>query len=104
MIFGGGTINSKQFPLIPKHLKEKLDKRTEDYKKSKKFEVTNEGYQEIFYRFMVNVFKDYPKFLKTFNGKSKDIQDLIGKEEFINAQSSSDTLFYQQIVKSPERI
>ena len=54
----------KNFPSIPKHLREKLDKRTEEYKKNKKKEETNEGYQEIFYRFIINLLKDYHKFLK----------------------------------------
>ena len=100
LILAGGIVSPNQYPSIPKHLKEKLDKRTEDYKKSKKFEVTNEGYQEIFYRFMVNLLKDYPKFLKTYNVKSKEVKDMIGKQEYVNYQSSSDARFYEQIVKS----
>jgi hypothetical protein len=100
LTLAGGNVSPKQFPSIPKHLKEKLDKRTEDYKKNRKLEITNEGYQEIFYRFMVNLLKDYPKFLKTYNVKSKDIKDMINKQEYVNAQSNSDTRFYEQIVKS----
>ena len=100
LILAGGNVSSKQFPAIPKHLKEKLDKRTEEYKKNKKLDVTNEGFQEIFFRFMVNLLKDYPKFLKTYNVKSKDIKDMIAKQEYINSQSNSDIRFYEQITKS----
>ena len=49
---------------------------------------------------MVNLLKDYPKFLKTYNGKSKEVNDMIGKQEYVNFQSSSDARFYEQIVKS----
>ena len=98
---GGGYISGKQYPIIPKHLKEKLDKRTEEYRKNKKKEETNEGYQEIFYRFMVNLLKDYPKFLKkNYNGNSRKISDMFDKEAYINAQSNSDTKFYEQIVRT----
>ena len=102
--FGGGKIKEKdlkKFPPIPKHLREKLDKRIEDYKKNKKIEETNEGYQEIFYRFMINLLKDYPKFLKKkFNGNSKKLDDMIDKEAYINSQSNKDKEFYEKIIKS----
>ena len=98
---GGGIIKGKQMASIPKHLREKLDKRTEEFRKNKKKEVTNEGYQEIFYRFMINLLKDYPKFLKkNYNGSSKNISDMIDKEAYINMQSSSDKEFYEIIIKS----
>ena len=100
-IKGGGKVKGKQIPSIPKHLKEKLDKRSEEYRKNKKKEVTNEGYQEIFYRFMINLLKDYPKFLKkNYNGSSKNISDMIDKDAYINMQSSSDKEFYEIILKS----
>ena len=91
----------KNFPSIPKHLREKLDKRTEEYKKNKKKEETNEGYQEIFYRFMINLLKDYPKFLKkNFNGNSNKIEEMIDKLSYINAQSNLDKEFYEKILNS----
>ena len=98
---GGGNLASKAFPSIPKHLKEKLDKRVEEFKKSKKKEETNEGYQEIFFRFMINLLKDYPKFKKkTFNGDSNKVQDMIDKQEYINSQNSGDKEFYEKIIYS----
>ena len=101
--FGGGNLNVKDFPLMPKHLREKLDKRTEEYKKtsSKKKDETNEGYQEIFFRFMINLLKDYPKFLKkSFNGNSYKVQEMIDKQGYINSQSSGDKEFYEKIINS----
>ena len=99
--FQGGNLRLKDLTTIPKHLKEKLDKRTEEYKKNKKKEITNEGYQEIFYRFMVNLLKDYPKFLKKdYNGESKKITDMIDKESYLNMQSNSDKEFFNRILKS----
>jgi hypothetical protein len=101
--FCGGNLSPKDFPLMPKHLKEKLDKRTEEYKKtsSKKKEETNEGYQEIFFRFMINLLKDYPKFLKkSFNGNSYKVQEMIDKQAYINSQSSGDKEFYDKIIFS----
>ena len=101
--FAGGDLSSKDFPLMPKHLREKLDKRTEEYKKtsSKKKEETNEGYQEIFFRFMINLLKDYPKFLKkSFNGNSYKVQEMIDKQGYINSQSTGDKDFYEKIINS----
>ena len=99
--YAGGQVKRNDYPSIPKHLREKLDKRTEEYKKNKKKEETNEGYQEIFYRFMINLLKDYPKFLrKEYNGKSKNLIDMFDKEGFLNMQSSSDKEFYDKIIKS----
>ena len=99
--FGGGNIKGggKQIPAIPKHLREKLDKRTDEYRKNKKKEETNEGYQEIFYRFMINLLKDYPKFLNTkYNGNSKKVNDMIDKAAYKNIQSNSDKEFYDKIM------
>ena len=94
--YAGGQVKGRDnnFPAIPKHLREKLDKRTEEYRKNKKKEETNEGYQEIFYRFMINLLKDYPKFLrKDYNGKSKNVLDMFDREGFLNMQSSSEKDF-----------
>ena len=100
-MINNGNLQAKSLPSIPKHLKEKLDKRTEEYKKNKKKEETNEGYQDIFYRFMINLLKDYPKFLKkNFNGNSNKVDDMIDKIAYINAQSSADKEFYEKIIYS----
>ena len=102
--FGGGKLKEKDlknYPSIPKHLRDKLDKRTEEYRKNRKIEETNEGYQEIFFRFMVNLLKDYPKFVKkNFNGNSKKADDMFDKEAYINSQSSKEKEFYEKIIKS----
>ena len=101
LIKAGGKIKEKQLTSIPKHLREKLDKRTEEYRKKNKRELTNEGYQEIFYRFMINLLKDYPKFLKkNYNGNSRNVSDMIDKTGYINMQSNSDKEFYEIIINS----
>ena len=99
--YGGGNLFGKDFTMIPKHLKEKLDKRTEEYRKNKKVEETNEGYQDIFYRFMINLLKDYPKFLKkNYDGNSKKITDMIDIDGYVSSQNSSDRKFYSEILHS----
>ena len=91
----------KNFPTIPKHLKDKLDKRIEEYRKSKKKAGDkNEDYQEIFYRFMINLLKDYPKFLKKNAFESNKLQDIFDKQGYINSQSNSDKEFYDKITNS----
>ena len=93
--------NIKNFPVIPKHLKEKLDKRVEEYRKSKKKTGDkNEDYQEIFYRFMINLLKDYPKFLKKTSCDSNKFEDMFDKQGYINSQSSSEKDFYDKIISS----
>ena len=91
----------KNVPAIPEHLKDKLDKRTKEYiKNSKKTGDRNEDYQEIFYRFMYNLLKDYPKYLtKNFSGSNK-LQDMFDKQGFINNQSNGEKEFYEQIINS----
>ena len=99
--YNEGFLSSKDYPSIPRHLKEKLDKRTQEYKKNKKIEETNEGYQEIFFRFMINLLKDYPKYLKkNFNISKNKIDELFDKQGFINAQSSGEKEFYEYIISS----
>ena len=93
--------NIKNFPVIPKHLKEKLDKRVEEYRKSKKKTGDkNEDYQEIFYRFMINLLKDYPKFLKKSSCDSNKFEDMFDKQGYINSQSNSEKDFYDKIISS----
>jgi hypothetical protein len=91
----------KNIPAIPKNLKKKLDKRTEDYRKSvKKTGDRNEDYQEIFYRFMYNLLIDVPKYTtKNFTGSNK-LQDMFDKQGFISNLSSGEKEFYEQIINS----
>ena len=93
--------NAKSFPTIPDHLKSKLGKRIEDYRKSKKKTGDkNEEYQEIFYRFMVNLLLDYPKFLKKNLNDSNILEDLFDKQGYINSQSNKEKDFYDKIISS----
>ena len=92
---------TKNMPVIPNNLKIKLDKRTEEYKKNKKKTgEKSEEYQDIFYRFMINLLKDYPKFLKKNIYDSNKLQDLFDTHGFISAQSSTDKDFFDKIINS----
>ena len=92
---------NKDIPSIPSHLKDKLDKRTEEYRKSKKKTGDkNEDYQEIFYRFMYNLLKDYSKYLKKSSCESNKFDDLFDKKGYINSQSSKEKDFYEKIISS----
>ena len=92
---------TKNLPGIPSHLKEKLDKRTEDYRKSKKKTGDkDEDYQEIFYRFMINLLKDYPKFIKKNINESTKLKDMFDNSGFKNSQNSKEKDFYERIINS----
>ena len=92
---------NENIPPIPSHLKDKLDKRTEEYRKSKKKTGDkNEDYQEIFYRFMINLFKDYPKYLKKNSCESNKFEDMFDKQGYLNSQSSKEKEFYNKIISS----
>jgi hypothetical protein len=50
---------------------------------------------------MINLLKDYPKFLKkSFNGNSYKVQEMIDKQGYINSQSTGDKDFYEKIINS----
>ena len=95
------NIQNKNIPSIPKRLKNKLDKRIDEYRKSiKKTGDRNEDYQEIFYRFMYNLLIDVPKYTtKNFTGSNK-LQDMFDKQGFISNLSSGEKEFYEQIINS----
>ena len=61
----------------------------------------NEAYQLNFYKFMIGLFIDYPKFLSKDYSVSKDIsmsiQDMIDLNNYLNSFSSSDKAFFSKI-------
>ena len=61
----------------------------------------NERYHLCFYKFMINMFIDYPKFLTKDYSVNKDIsmsiQDMIDITSYLNTFSGSDKAFYNKI-------
>ena len=61
----------------------------------------NEQYQLIFYKIMINILKDYPKYLSKDYSVNKDIsmsiKDMIDLKSYINSFNSSEKNFYSRI-------
>ena len=92
---------AEKLPGIPDHLRDKLDKRTEDYRKSKRKSVDkDEDYQEIFYRFMINLLLDYNKYFKQNSNESYKLDDIFDIQGFINMQNNKEKEFYKKIINS----
>ena len=64
----------------------------------------NEKYQLSFYKFMISLFIDYPKFLTKDYSVNRDIsmsiKDMIDLKSYLNLYSSGDRDFYQKIVNN----
>jgi len=64
----------------------------------------NEQYQLIFYKIMINILKDYPKYLSKDYSVNKDIsmsiKDMIDLKSYINSFNGSEKYFYQKIFNS----
>ena len=111
--------NIKDYPEFPKHFKDKIDKNLQDYYKrlgkkntdkkdiktnNMKIEVKNEQYQIIFYKFMVELFEEYNKYLKKDikinNINNMDINDLIDTNLYLNSFNATDKEFCKKIFKT----
>ena len=61
----------------------------------------NEQYQLCFYKFMISLFIDYPKFLTKDYSVNKDIsmsvQDMVNINDYLNSFSSSERPFYNKL-------
>ena len=61
----------------------------------------NEQYQLIFYKIMINILKDYPKYLSKDYSVNKDIsmsiKDMIDIKSYVNSFNSSEKSFYSRI-------
>ena len=127
IISPGGTIDKKEYPDIPKNLREKLEQNILKYNQEFEREVTLEKistlncdnfdevdsnineqkskkYQKIFYEFMIDLLKDYPKFLSTDYSVTRDIsmstKDLIDIKSYIDLYSNAEKDFYKKICGS----
>ena len=127
IICPGGTIDKKEYPEFPKNLREKLEQNILKYNQEFEKTVTigkvptincqnfddventlneekSKKYQIIFYEFMIDLLKDYPKFLSTDYSVTKDIsmsiKDLIDIKSYIDLYSNNDKDFYRKICGS----
>jgi len=79
-----------------------------NYKKKNSIEYDinyrNEQYQLIFYKIMINILKDYPKYLSKDYSVNKDIsmsiKDMIDLKSYVNSFNGSEKYFYQRIFNS----
>ena len=121
--------NIKDYPDIPKHLKEIIESNIQQYYKylinssKKKLENVNikntnneiieykpkeknEKYQLIFYKFMIAFLEEYPKYLyknilnKETKENEKDINNMIDITSYLNSVNSSERDFYKKIFKT----
>ena len=105
---------SKDFPPLPKNLKEKLEKDYNKYrkelnnKKSKqkkepniKRDEENLELRSIFFNFMLSLLKDYPKFLTKDYGVTKDIsmsiREIIDLNNYANLYKDIEKDFYNRL-------
>ena len=126
------NINNKDIPEFPKHIKERIDIKVQEYYKllissaNKNLDVKengdendieqnlinnrgkikekNEQYQIIFYKFMVELLEEYPKYLKKdvniTNVNEMDINDMIDTNLYLNSFNIADREFYKKIFKT----
>ena len=118
--------NIKDYPAIPKHLKEIIENKVQNYynylknesklnlkEKNTKTETAdnkvkeqNEKYQLIFYKFMSTFLSDYPKYLikskhfKENNMNENDINNMIDINSYLNSINVSEKEFYKKIFKT----
>ena len=71
------------------------------FKRDAFYHKDNKKIQEIFSRFMINLLKDYPKFLSKDYSVSRDISqninDMIDLKSYLNLYSNGDKCFYSRI-------
>ena len=114
--------NIKENPEFPKHLKDKLGNKIQEYYKTlltsvkksldkkgnnennNKIQENHEQYQIIFYKFMTELLEEYPKYLKKdiniVNINNMDINDLIDINMYLNNLNAVDKEFYKKIFKT----
>ena len=117
---------TKEYPNIPKHLKEIIENNIQQYynylKNSSKINLNtkatkiepienkvkeqNERYQLIFYKFMISLLSDYPKYLnktklmKENNMNENDINNMIDINSYLNSVNAFERDFYKKIFKT----
>ena len=114
--------NVKENPEYPKHFKEKTENKVQEYykrlfssskksldkkdieKNNNKIAADNEQYQIIFYKCMVELFEDYPKYLKKDinlnNINNMETNEIIDTNLYLNVFNGTDKEFYKKIFKT----
>ena len=112
MIAPGGELDEKEYPDMPSYLREKLENKlnklyqelSNDSSRKKNINIINNRYQKIFYKFMIYLFKDYPKYLKDDYGIRKtiklNIKYMIDLEKYIKSKDPSERDFYNKILNT----
>ena len=112
VIAPGAELDEKEYPEMPRHLREKISNKINEYyqklkndsSKKNNIKEDNKKYQKIFYNFMLYLFKDYPKFLKLDYGVRKTIKMhikyLIDLESYIKSKDSNERDFYTKILNT----
>ena len=112
MIAPGSELDEKEYPELPKHLREKLSNKFNKYyqklkndsSKKNNIKEDNKKYQQIFYNFMLELFEDYPKYLNLDYGVRKTIKMhikyLIDIENYVKSREPNERNFYQKILNT----
>ena len=112
MIAPGSELDEKEYPKLPKHLRDKIENKIQKYyqklkndsSKKNNIKEDNKKYQKMFYNFMLYLFKDYPKFLNLDYGVSKTIKMhikyLIDLEGYIKSRVATERDFYQKVLNT----
>ena len=107
-----GKLDLKEYPNLPKHIKDKILHKLNKYikelinfnSKDVKVKEDNKKYQKMFYNVMLYILRDYPKYLSQDYGVTRtigmNIQDMIDLNNYINAQPINDRDFYTKIFDS----
>ena len=123
IIAPGGQIDLKDYPEFPKKLRKKLEDKlkknavnngssdsesnnSNDNSKNNNndkndFKKRNKRYQAIFFKIMIHILKDYPKFLSKDYSVNRDIsmsiKDMIDLKSYLNMFNSTEKYFYSRI-------
>ena len=122
IIAPGGQMDYKDYPEMPKKLKKKLEDKlkknmgninndnsnennssNENNKNNSEndLKIRNERYQAIFFKIMIHILKDYPKFLSKDYSVNRDIsmsiKDMIDLKSYLNMFNNSEKYFYSKI-------
>lgn len=119
--FNQKNIAAKDIPDIPKNLKYNIEYKIQEYYKNLITSATknldqkeigqkenvisenNDEYQIIFYKFMVELLEEYPKYLlkePNLNNNNKEINDMIDTNLYLNSFYAVDRDFYKKIFKT----
>ena len=117
IIAPGGEIDYKDYPEMPKKLKKKFEEKLKKNMANNNFDnennilnknnsesdlkSRNERYQTIFFKIMIHILKDYPKFLSKDYSVNRDIsmsvKDMIDLKSYLNIFNGNEKYFYSKI-------